>query len=98
MHREISVLIDGRRFVGTTENLSVRGAMMTVPDIDPVLRRGDRVEVSFDLPGLPEPILCSAVVRWVSSVLEDMVGVEFDRQLDADARKILELFGRETPP
>ncbi len=83
------------RYVGTTENLSVRGAMLTVPGIDPEPARGDRITVRFTLAGLPDPIERPAIVRWVSTVLEDMIGIEFDTPLDDDARKLLELLARQ---
>ena len=95
LHREISVSHVVGRFVGTTENLSVRGAMLTVPGIDPEPERGDRVEVSFTLPGLPDPIVRGAIVRWVSTVLEDMIGIEFDEPLEDDARKLLDLLAKQ---
>lgn len=60
---------------GMTENLSERGSMLSV-DIDPPLAPGDRVELVLDLPGAG-PIRVGASVRWTSSVLPGMAGVEF---------------------
>lgn len=60
---------------GTTENLSERGAMLSVA-IDPPLTPGDRVELDLDLPGLGL-ITVGARVRWTSAVLPGMTGVEF---------------------
>jgi hypothetical protein len=60
---------------GTTENLSDRGGMLSV-DIDPPLAPGDLVELDLDLPGLGL-ITIGAHVRWTSTVLPGMTGVEF---------------------
>jgi hypothetical protein len=60
---------------GATENLSDRGAMVSV-DIDPPLAPGDLVELDLDLPGLGL-ITVRARVRWTSTVLPGMTGVEF---------------------
>ena len=64
--------IEGR---GTTENLSERGAMLSV-DIDPPLAAGETCEIDLELPsaGL---VTVRATVRWASAVLPGMVGVEF---------------------
>jgi hypothetical protein len=64
--------LEGR---GTTENLSDRGAMLSV-DIDPPLAPGDLVELDLELPGLGL-ITVAAHVRWTSTVLPGMTGIEF---------------------
>jgi hypothetical protein len=60
---------------GTTENLSERGAMLSVI-IDPPLAPGDDLELALELPGVGVLDL-RAKVRWTSTVLPGMTGVEF---------------------
>ena len=61
---------------GNTENLSERGAMLSV-DIDPAVNAGDLLELEFELPQVGT-ITVGVTVRWVSAVLPGMVGVEFN--------------------
>jgi hypothetical protein len=63
--------------LGMTENLSERGCMLSV-DIDPPLQPGDLVKLELELPGAG-PITVDALVRWTSSVLPGMAGVEFNQ-------------------
>lgn len=58
-----------------TENLSERGAMLSV-DIDPPLAAGDELELALELPG-NGVVTIQARVRWTSTVLPGMTGVEF---------------------
>lgn len=58
-----------------TENLSDRGAMLSV-DIDPPLSPGDSLELELELPDIGV-LTVPATVRWTSSVLPGMSGVEF---------------------
>jgi hypothetical protein len=75
VHYRLVIRHAGLEGHGTTENLSDRGGMLSV-DIDPPLAPGDLVELDLDLPGLG---LCTvgARVRWTSTVLPGMTGVEF---------------------
>lgn len=75
MHYRLVIRHAGVEGHGTTENLSDRGAMLSI-DIDPPLTPGDLVELDLDLPGLGL-ITVGARVRWTSSVLPGMTGVEF---------------------
>jgi hypothetical protein len=75
VHYRLIVRHAGIEGPGVTENLSERGGMLSV-DIDPPLSPGDLVELDFDVPGLG-PITVGAHVRWASSVLPGMTGVEF---------------------
>ncbi len=61
---------------GTMENLSERGAMISV-DMDPPLAPGDAIELELELPQLGRTTV-PATVRWTSAVLPGMTGVEFD--------------------
>jgi hypothetical protein len=75
VHYRLIVRHAGLEGRGTTENLSDRGAMLSV-DIDPSLVPGDDIELDLDLPGLGT-ITVGARVRWTSTVLPGMTGIEF---------------------
>ncbi len=76
VHYRVAVSHCGREARGTTENVSERGAMLSV-DMTPSLCAGDAVQLGLTLPD-GSSISASGRVRWVSSVLPGMVGVEFD--------------------
>lgn len=73
---------------GTTENLSARGAMLSVVD-DPALETGEPVRVTLHLPGDGGSIEVGARVRWVSEMLPNTLGIEFDEPLPRDALEAL---------
>jgi hypothetical protein len=75
VHYRLIVRHAGLEGRGTTENLSDRGAMLSV-DIESTLVPGDLIELDLDLPGLGT-ITVGAHVRWTSSVLPGMTGIEF---------------------
>ncbi len=58
---------------GVTQNLSLGGLMADVP-LDPSPALGQRLRVSFSLPGLDGPIQADAEVRWCSG---SVVGLQF---------------------
>lgn len=76
VHHRLIVRHAGFEGRGHTENLSERGAMISV-DIDPALVPGDPLELELELPDVG-PICVLATVRWVSAVLPGMTGIEFD--------------------
>jgi hypothetical protein len=76
VHYRLVVRHAGFEGRGHTENLSERGAMISV-DVDPPLSPGDPIEVELELPQIG-PITFPATVRWTSAVLPGMTGVEFD--------------------
>ena len=85
-------LDDGKRLTGTTENLSVEGAMITVPSSVP-LPPGTRLQLRFELPRGSEgplPIETSASVIWSSDVVPGLLGVEFTPHLGEDAAAAIE--------
>ena len=53
-------------------NLSLGGALITVPDRLPM---GARVQLSFEVPGSGTSITVGAVIRWSTN---DSTGVQFD--------------------
>jgi hypothetical protein len=75
VHYRLVIRHAGLEGHGTTENLSDRGAMISV-DIDPPLTPGDLLELDLELPGLGL-ITFGARVRWTSTVLPGMTGIEF---------------------
>lgn len=91
VHREISLRWSTHHVVGRTDNISERGVMITLPE-SPKLSRGEVVEVEFTLPGMTESCKTPATVRWSSSVLPGVLGLEFADALHVEARKVLALF------
>lgn len=73
---EVDVTRAGSTASGRMRNLS-RSGMLVVTAIDPALRVGERVAVSFRVPDLEAPIGCQAEVRWVSDVDRSVVGLHF---------------------
>jgi hypothetical protein len=85
-------LDDGKRLTGTTENLSVEGAMITVPSSVP-LPPGTHLELRFELPhgaDTPVPVETGASVIWSSEVVPGLLGVEFSPGLGTEAASALE--------
>ena len=78
LHCAIRVRFDGDEVEGSTDNVSLRGAMISVPEDTPI-ERGHVVEVTFELPGASGPTTCKATVRWSSMVLPGVLGLEFRR-------------------
>ena len=75
MHYRLVVHHAGVEGHGSTENLSDLGAMVSV-DIDPPLSAGAEIRVDIDIPTLGFTRI-PARVRWISSVLPGMAGIEF---------------------
>lgn len=73
---EMHVAAEGREAIGRTLNLSLGGTLVHVP-VDPPLRVGERVRVSFRVPELATPMAASADVRWVGDLDERLVGLQF---------------------
>lgn len=76
VHLRLIVRHAGFEGCGHTENLSERGAMISV-DIEPALVPGDLLDLEFELPHLG-PVTVPATVRWASAVLPGMTGIEFE--------------------
>jgi hypothetical protein len=74
--------LQGSQARGQTENVSERGAMISV-DIDPPLAAGDRIELDLEF-DWPKRDRVGATVRWASAVLPGMVGVEFDSPIEPE--------------
>lgn len=49
-----------------TQNISLGGMLANVP-LDPALRMGERVHVSFSVPQSADPIEADAEVRWANA-------------------------------
>lgn len=64
---------------GMTQNLSLGGMLASV-DIDPPLQLGDKVQVSFSVPQLADPVEVEAEVRWTAGAV---IGLQFAAGLRA---------------
>ena len=94
VHLRLTVRHAGFEGRGHTENLSERGAMISV-DIDPALSPGDLLELELELPHIG-PVTVPASVRWASAVLPGMTGVEFEPPILPELLAyIASLLGRE---
>nr|WP_255216748.1 PilZ domain-containing protein [Pseudenhygromyxa sp. WMMC2535] len=74
---ELAVRLGERVGRGETENVSDIGAMISV-QLEPPPEAGEVLALVVDIPALGA-IEVEAVVRWVSTVLPGMVGVEFEQ-------------------
>ena len=67
-------------------NMSLGGALITVPT---KYAMGQRIEISFPVPTMPEPIQVGATVRWATA---DGVGIQFDGLRARDVWALNEYF------
>jgi len=75
VHYRLIVRDGSREGRGSTENVSERGAMISI-DLDPPLRAGGEITLDVELPERGF-VQIPARVRWISSVLPGMAGIEF---------------------
>lgn len=73
---DMQVIRAGQAALARTVNLSLGGALVRVP-AELSLKVGERVEISFRLPDLPEPLSARADVRWVGDLDDGLVGLQF---------------------
>jgi hypothetical protein len=76
IEREIRVTKGEDIVLGMTENISRGGAHIRCEPATP-LQMGDRIHVSFTVPGLSEPIEADAEVRWTASMNDAKIGIQF---------------------
>ncbi len=76
VRRDIELVRGSDTLRGATENLSLGGALVRIA-AEPPLRAGERLGVSFTLPGLQEPVRAEADVRWVNDVDRGLAGIQF---------------------
>lgn len=88
-HWAVSVTWSSGSARGLTENLSALGAMLSCED-EPPVATGEKVSVSIQLPGNGRAFELAATVRWVSEMLPNTMGIEFDEALPEDAVGILD--------
>lgn len=88
-HWAIRLVWDTGYANGLTENLSQSGAMVSVED-EPPVKPGQEVTLSIQLPEDGRTFELGARVRWVSEMLPNTMGIEFDEELPRDAVGILE--------
>ena len=74
--------MNGRRLEGTTDNLSLSGAMVSTSP-DERMDTGTRVRLTLSPPNA-NAVATEATVRWASGVIPGMVGLEFDTPLPPD--------------
>jgi hypothetical protein len=79
---EIEIVRGDATVLGRMRNLSRSGTLAIVP-IEPHLKVGDRVSLSFQVPDLERPIACQAEVRWVNDVDRSVAGLHFTSGLRA---------------
>ncbi len=72
----MDVMHNGATAPGRAVNLSLGGALVRVP-IQPPLRVGDRVDISFRVPDLDKPVAAKAEVRWVNDAEQEIAGLQF---------------------
>lgn len=79
---DVSVTRDGTELEARSINLSRGGLLLHAP-IDPALKIGERIRISFVVPDLDKPLACDGAVRWTSRVDPAVVGVQFASGLRA---------------
>ena len=72
----VDVTRSGETHAGRMANLS-RGGTLIQTEIEPRMKIGERVGLSFRVPDLESAIECQAEVRWVNPVDPSMVGLQF---------------------
>jgi uncharacterized protein (TIGR02266 family) len=91
---QVGVASDHRLFVGLAHNISEGGLFIAT---DEPMKKGDRVEVRFSIPGSDHVFEKQAVVRWIRPIEvgdengKAGVGVQFEGLTD-DETKILNAF------
>ena len=92
---QIGVATDHRLFVGLVSDISAGGLFIAT---DEPLKRGDKVDVRFSIPGTPHVFHKKATVRWTRPVDADGesrtragAGVQFE-DLSEEERKLLNAF------
>lgn len=68
-----------QHITGMTQNLS-RGGMLASVAVEPALKLGESLLVSFSVPKLQEPIEVEAEVRWTAGAV---IGLQFSTGLRA---------------
>ena len=90
--------VDSRPFQVFSRNISLNGAYLKTDSFVP---NDTSLEVSFHLPGEPEPISCGAVVRRPPDLDERQgsrgIGVEFREILDEDLGRLEAFLERNGP-
>lgn len=74
---DMQVVFEGQETTARTLNLSLGGGLVHAPTSTP-LRVGQKVQVSFHVPGLAQPLSAGAFVRWVGDLDVALVGLQFN--------------------
>ena len=99
---ELEVNVDLRsdqdRYAAKTKNIGSGGVFVATPQ---VLQVGDRVTLSFSLPGIADPLTVDAAVRWIRPPTPDTgeggMGLQFIN-MSLDTTVIIQRFLREKDP
>jgi hypothetical protein len=68
---------------GKAEDLSIGGMCVSIEDGESIVAVGERFDVTFRLPDLPEPLTLAVEVRWIDRVNARRFGVRFAQGLRA---------------
>ena len=66
-----------------TEDLSIGGMRLKMPDDAEPFRSGEKVTLTFHLPDLSAPIEVPAEVRWIDRIFGTRAGLQFTKGLRA---------------
>ncbi len=96
---DVSLESESNFYMGLTENLSEGGLFIATHVIKPM---GTKVEVSFKLPHVPEPIKAVGVVRWIRQYSETSdtspgIGVRFEEISPREVEQIREFLAARAP-
>jgi uncharacterized protein (TIGR02266 family) len=96
---DISLLSETNFYLGLTENLSEGGLFIATHAVKPI---GTKVEFSFKLPQLDEPIQAIGTVRWVRVYSETSdtspgMGVRFDQISSQQIEQIRRFLATRAP-
>jgi uncharacterized protein (TIGR02266 family) len=97
---EVSVDLSSNqdRYAGVTKNIGSGGVFIATPR---VLQVGDRVTLTFSLPGTKEPLTVDASVRWIrppaSEADEGGMGLQFVN-MSLDTTVIIQRYLRDQDP
>ena len=96
---DVSLESESNFYLGLTENLSEGGLFIATHVIKPM---GTKVEVSFKLPHVAEPIKAVGVVRWIRQYSETSdtspgMGVRFEEISPREVEQIREFLAARAP-
>ena len=96
---EVSLASETNFYLGLTENLSEGGLFIATHVVKPM---GTKIEVSFKLPHVAEPIKVVGIVRWIREYSESSdtspgIGVRFEEIAPAHVEQIRQFLTARAP-